>query len=111
MNEEPKRLQIPADLERETQDLLEKLGPVDEPVTVTVGPKSGKVRRNSVCPCNSGYKYKNCCMADVNAGELPRLRTKGSNKKIPNRYEPPRKLSKYSSRYTPPPKGEDDVVD
>ena len=105
MNEEPTRLKIPADLQREVQELTEQLTPDHKgPVTVSVG-KSGKVRRNSVCPCGSGRKYKKCCMDDVTMGNLPLIRAHGSSKRIPGRYDPPRKLSKYSSEYQPPDEG------
>jgi hypothetical protein len=42
-------------------------------VTLSFGKKSGKLRRNSPCPCNSGRKYKVCCMKKVDRGEYWRI--------------------------------------
>jgi len=106
MNEEPERLKIPADLDREAEELLAEVAPAHSgPVTVSVGAKSGKIRRNGPCPCGSGRKYKNCCLEKVNRGELPRVRAWGSSKRIPTKYDPPKiDHSKYVMRDDAPAK-------
>lgn len=113
----PPRLIIPApDLEAEADALAEKmlaeLAPQMEankvndhkPIEVTVGVKSGKVRRNSVCPCGSGVKYKKCCMALVDAGELPRLSMKGRKQQPLTKAVRPKKY--HHNRYAGEPEGE-----
>jgi hypothetical protein len=48
-----------------------------EPMTLKFGRKSGKLSRNSPCPCGSGRKYKVCCKQKVNQGQYQRLTIDG----------------------------------
>lgn len=41
---------------------------VKKKVQVSLSP-TGRVRRNSTCPCGSGAKFKKCCLPEVKAGE------------------------------------------
>lgn len=67
----------PAELEQQADDiakLYRTLATVAKaPITLSFGKKSGRLRRNSPCPCNSGLKYKVCCMKKVDRGEYKRL--------------------------------------
>ena len=87
--DEPRR-----DLEAEATELANSLADEvkkKEQLRITVGVKSGKLRRNSVCPCGSGFKYKKCCMADVDAGIRPRIRTRGATSQPPTKRVRPKK--------------------
>jgi len=41
-----------------------------------------KVGRNDKCPCNSGKKYKHCCLTKIKENELP---PKSKVEKVPER--------------------------
>ena len=48
-----------------------------KPMELSFGAKSGRLRRNSPCPCGSGRKYKTCCIRRVDGGEYHRLTING----------------------------------
>lgn len=98
------RLHTPVDLEAEATALAQRLEAEivkhNDPVKVTVGRRSGKVRRNSVCPCGSGRKYKKCCLSKVDDGQLPRLQTRGRPQRPPTKRVRPKNYhhNLYSGR-------------
>ncbi len=106
MNEEPKRLVIPADLEAEAEALANKMrvaatAAAQRPqVMVSIALKSGNIRRNGPCPCGSGRKYKKCCLDKVDDGFLPRLRRGGRPQQPPTKYDARMRdrRSKYDAR-------------
>jgi hypothetical protein len=71
----------PAELQEQAAQLAEVkralIREAKKPITLSFGSKSGRLRRNSPCPCGSGRKYKVCCMQKVNQGQYQRLTING----------------------------------
>lgn len=94
----------PAELQQQAEELAETyrtLATVAQaPIALSFGKKSGRLRRNSPCPCNSGKKYKLCCKQKVDRGEYKRLDIDGPvDRQQPlTKFGPSRDVVKYIKR-------------
>lgn len=60
------------DLQKETEVLLERQRQHEEirdRIVKGLAPNGKSLRRNAICPCNSGLKFKKCCLPKMKAAK------------------------------------------